>query len=143
MNRRNFLAGLLATTAAVPLASAFAADMGAEPVVVWDVGESHGITYVWHRSALGFATTFEKVSPAFMREVTRWGPEPGTVWFDEACFISDHAWEYLTGVKLDAALDAQARGLDWRHTARLRDILDTQPVPDDSKLLWPTDDDVI
>lgn len=39
MNRRGFIAGLLASSAAVPLVGAFAHDMGVEPMIGLDLAE--------------------------------------------------------------------------------------------------------
>lgn len=56
MNRRGFIAGLLASSAAVPPASAFARDMGVEPVMAWDIGaDDTTAVYVATRSTMSYA----------------------------------------------------------------------------------------
>lgn len=127
MNRRNFLAGLLATTAAVPLAKALpftpapvmGLDLASGPdsSAYWIMELTPTVEYTWVER--GFRAGFGFYAKG--KDFTRWGPEPGTVWFDEASYISDSAWEYLTGKKLDDVLAAQARGEDWRTSVSIAD----------------------
>lgn len=119
MNRRNFLAGLLASTAAVPLAPAFAADMGIEPLMAWDVASGPDATaYVMRRSAMSYVITTEHPFIAAARQA--WGPmlaeavermDARTFWLDEASDLTPSMFDVL----------------------RARDILDAQPVPSEGR----------
>lgn len=70
MNRRNFLAGLLATTAAVPLAKAgFAA---VKPVIAWDIGVGDATNvFMMQRSEMTYLLS-ENMYQAAARQA--WGP---------------------------------------------------------------------
>lgn len=59
MNRRNFLAGLLATTAAVPLAKAL--PLPVEPVVAWDFASGPDTPAIFISNAMMEATWFTRL----------------------------------------------------------------------------------
>lgn len=115
MNRRRFLAGLLATTAAVPLAKAapFTGSMDSAGV---DLVTAMDLASATDYSVIHFSNPVDRGWVGLRFAAADHGPMKykGFAVFDEASYISESAWEYLTGKKLDDVLAAQAAGKDWR-----------------------------
>lgn len=144
MNRRNFLAGLLATTAVVPLAKAlpFSAlrEYGNAAVAAFDLAGGPDSTSVFFSNPSGYSWVERGFRQGFgfyaKRGVdfTRWGPDPGTVWYDEAA---------------DWLVSKPPTGIMAADVMRVaRDILAANPI-DDSQLTgyvdadgWHSRDDV-
>lgn len=131
MNRRSFIAGLLASSAAVPIASSFAADMGLEPVVAMDLGAGESTSVVWW-STPGLSPSWVLADIRRMRDILDWSPVPEdgrAVWYDEAATIDP--WQYGLLLSRERNLELKWFTEQFRHTTKsFGKVLNHEPVPD-------------
>lgn len=121
MNRRSFIAGLLASSAAVPIASSFAADMGLEviPYLPPDpqLSSMFDTIALFRQEIVAAFQVRQVLQLAAVPDLDRW------VMYDEAANFTEAQWDYLrlyggaAGGAMDASVNLEANHDDTDHRA--------------------------